>query len=59
MPEPTDVARLKELIVALDNRQVQPARAEEAGIARDAAEMRGKAVARLAELEGDPAQGDS
>lgn len=54
MSELTNVARLKELIVALDNRQVQPARAEEAGIARDAAEMRGKAVTRLAELEAEP-----
>lgn len=59
MPEPTAVVRLKELIVALDNRQLQPARAEEAGIAKDAAEMRGKAVARLAELEATPPEGDA
>lgn len=59
MPDPTDVVRLKELIVALDNRQVQPARTAEAGIARDAAEMRNKAVARLAELEAEPPESDS
>jgi hypothetical protein len=54
VPQSAVVIRLKELIVALDRRQVQPARAEEAGIARDASEMRSRAVARLAAIEADP-----
>jgi hypothetical protein len=49
------VVQLRELLVALDNRHVQPSRPEEAAIAKDALEMRGKAVARLAELEVDSA----
>lgn len=52
MNDSATVVQLKELLVALDSRQVQPDRPEEAGIARDASEMREKAVARLAELEG-------
>lgn len=51
MNDSATVVRLKELLVALDSRQVQPDRPEEAAIARDASEMREKAVARLAELE--------
>lgn len=53
------VMRLKEVIAALDRRQVQPSRAEEAGIAKDAAEMRSRAVARLAALEADRPPRDS
>jgi hypothetical protein len=47
------IAQLKELLVALDSRQVQPGRTAEAGIARDALELRRRAVARLAELHPD------
>jgi hypothetical protein len=54
VPHAITIVRLKELIVALDKRQVQPERVEEAGIAKDASEMRSKAVARLAELEAEP-----
>ncbi|MEZ5418074.1 MAG: hypothetical protein R2708_12115 [Vicinamibacterales bacterium] len=46
----TVVVRLKELIVALDKRHVQPARAGEVTVARDAARMRASAVRRIAEL---------
>lgn len=53
------VIRLRELIAALDRRQAQPTRAEEAGIAKDAAEMRSRAVARLAALETEPLPRDS
>lgn len=53
------IVRLKELIVALDKRQVQPERAEEEAIARDASEMRSKAVARIAELEAEPSESGS
>lgn len=52
MNDSATVVQLKELLVALDSRQVQPDRPGEAAIARDASEMREKAVARLAELEG-------
>ena len=46
-----DVRRdLEELIAALDRRVPRVERAGEAGIARDAAALRAKAVARLAEL---------
>lgn len=51
MTETTVIVRLKELLVALDARQIHPDRPSESAISRDAAEMRGKAVARLAELE--------
>jgi hypothetical protein len=44
---------LEELIAALDRRVPQVEQAGEAGIARDAAALRAKAVKRLAELEGD------
>ena len=47
----SELAReLEELIVALDRRLPQVERAGEAAIARDAAALRAKAVARLAEL---------
>ena len=47
----SELAReLEELIVALDRRMPQVERAGEAAIARDAAALRAKAVARLAEL---------
>ena len=53
MPE---LAReLEELIAALDRRVPRVAQAGEAAIARDAAALRAKAVARLAELVNDPA----
>jgi hypothetical protein len=46
-----DVARrLRELIAALDRRAPRVERAAEAGIARDAAALREKAVDRLAEI---------
>jgi hypothetical protein len=43
---------LEELIAALDRRVPRVERAGEADIARDAAALRAKAVARLAELTG-------
>lgn len=46
-----DVARrLREVIVALDQRAPRAGRAAEAGIARDAAVLRERAVNRLAEI---------
>jgi hypothetical protein len=48
------IARLHELLLALDSRQLHPDRPDEAGIARDAFEMRQKTVARLAELQRCP-----
>ncbi len=45
------IIRLQELLLALDSRQIHTDRDSEAAIARDASEMRGKAVARLAELQ--------
>ena len=50
-PEPHALAReLEELIAALDRRVPRVAQAGEVDIARDAAALRAKAVARLAEL---------
>ena len=46
---------LEELIAALDRRVPRVEQAGEAGIARDAAALRAKAVARLAELASRPA----
>jgi hypothetical protein len=47
----SDLARrLRELIVALDRRAPRVGHAAEAGIARDAADLRAKAVNRLAEI---------
>lgn len=60
MPDVAVVVRLKELIVALDRRHVQPGRTGEAAIAREAADMRARAVRRLAELlPGGAARGAS
>jgi hypothetical protein len=47
---------LEELIAALDRRLPRVEQAGEAGIARDAAALRAKAVERLAELVRDTAQ---
>ena len=44
---------LEELIAALDRRVARVERAAEAGIARDAATLRAKAVDRLTELAGE------
>jgi hypothetical protein len=55
MPDACDVAReLEELIEALDRRVPRVEHAGEAAIARDAAALRAKAVARLAELVATP-----
>lgn len=54
MSQSTVVDSLKQLITALDARHVQTGRPEEAGIAKDALELRDKAVSRLAELDADP-----
>ena len=52
----SELAReLEELIAALDRRMPRVERAGEAAIARDAAALRTKAVARLAELTNTPA----
>jgi hypothetical protein len=59
VPDSSDIVQLKELIVALDTRQIQPSRAEEPGIAKDSSEMRARAVARLAELQALPDSGDT
>jgi hypothetical protein len=48
---------LKELVAALDRRVRRVERAGEAAIARDAAALRAKAVARLAELTTNPVVG--
>jgi hypothetical protein len=45
---------LEELIAAIDRRLPQVEQAGEADIARDAAALRAKALARLAELTGTP-----
>lgn len=47
------VTKLQELLVALDSRHLQPARASEVAIARASSEMRDKALALLAELQAD------
>jgi hypothetical protein len=44
----------RELISALDRRLPQPLRPGEEAIARQAAALRSRAVARIAELEGEP-----
>jgi hypothetical protein len=49
---------LQELIAALDGRVPRVERDGEAGIARDAAELRAKAVKRLAEIDKDRVAGD-
>ena len=53
-PMPELARELEELIAALDRRVPRVAQAGEAAIARDAAALRAKAVARLAELVNDP-----
>jgi hypothetical protein len=51
-----DLAReLQELIAALDRRLPRVEQVGEAGIARDAAALRAKAIARLAEIASPPA----
>ena len=45
------IGHLHELIAALDRRVPQVERAGEASIARDAAELKAKALKRIAELE--------
>lgn len=47
------IPRLQELIVALDRRVPQVARAGEVSIARDAAALKKKALKRIAELEAE------
>jgi hypothetical protein len=47
------IHRLQDLIVALDRRVPQAARAAEALIARDAATLKGRALERIAELEAE------
>jgi hypothetical protein len=59
MQDPAAIDRLKALIVALDGRPQHPNRPQEAAIAKDASEMRGKAVVRLAQLQPDPLSSDS
>ena len=49
------ISRLHELITALDRRHRRPDRPGEAAIARDSAELRAQALARLVELGADPA----
>jgi len=52
---PIELAReLQELIAALDRRVPRLERASETAIARDAAELRARAVERLAQLADDP-----
>ncbi|MEZ5294089.1 MAG: hypothetical protein R2745_23610 [Vicinamibacterales bacterium] len=54
MPDSEVAARLREVIVALDERHVQPGRVGEARIAQESSDMRARAVARLAELRPEP-----
>jgi hypothetical protein len=49
----TVLRHLRELVAALDHRVPQIERAGEAQIARDAAELRERALQRIAELEGN------
>ncbi len=51
MDHSSTVRTLKELITALDRRVPQMHREGEAGIARDAAALRAKALQRITELE--------
>ncbi len=50
MTDPADIRILHEFIAALDRRRPQAQRAGEAAIARDAAALKARALARLAEL---------
>ena len=45
------IARLHELVAALDRRSPRPERTSEHQIARDSAELRSRAVAQIAHLE--------
>jgi hypothetical protein len=49
----TVLRHLRELVAALDHRVPQIERVGEAQIARDAAELRERALQRIAELEGN------
>jgi hypothetical protein len=49
--DPTDLWYLRHLIAALDRRLPRPASAGEARIASDSAALRGRALARIAEIE--------
>jgi hypothetical protein len=51
MDIPTHLRILREFIAALDQRLPHVERAGEASIARDAAELKATALARIAELE--------
>ena len=48
------ITRLHEFIAALDRRRPQPERAGERQIATESAELRERAVARIAQLEQRP-----
>jgi hypothetical protein len=48
------VRRLRELVVALDQRVPHVERSGEASIARDAEALRAKALRRITELEAEP-----
>ena len=54
MSDTTIIGHLYELIAALDRRSPQPQRAGEAAIARQSAALRTRALARIAELGGEP-----
>lgn len=54
MNDPTTVSRLHDVIAALDRRVPHAERRSEAAIASDAADLRTKALARLALLERRP-----
>ena len=58
MNESPNVRILHELIAALEIRHPQVERAGEAAIARDAAALKAKALARLAELEHESGPGE-
>ena len=58
MSDFANIRILHELIEALDRRHAQVLRPNEAAIARDAAVLRARALARLAELEQEPASAD-
>jgi len=55
MDDSAHIRILRELIAALDQRLPQVLRAGEASIARDAAALKTRAIARIAELEREPA----
>ena len=55
-PSKQQIRHLRELIAALDRRVPRIERAGEATIARDAAELKKKALTRLAELQAEVEQ---